>query len=586
MKRILLWDGRRPAASPLAVEIDDALAALLVQSGVAAPADPADSPALAGPAILTDDMVNVILWSGFERTPMAITLPASIANVAIASGADITVRHGSSSRLATFPTLIPSASGPVLKLPGRTASPRSFAKTAGDANLSIASDGTISAASIPPSGIKQRIEATETGSDGKTRAWALDLMVPHKRVRPPVVLNPATSTAGWTSNSAAVLSFRAAPEPHPDGRTQFLAIKCLAADTFCGGRTFTIPANFKLADAYLVGMWVYWDAANGSAALRFTSDGFASKTKTFSWAWSGQLHRGWNLLTVNPAGTATTNPGGTAWSVAGGMLDSEVVNAIEVQVSTNGAADTEIFVGQVFYLPGKPTKGAVILGFDKYGEASIPQIALPIMEAAGIKGYWAGDANLIETPTNARAYLKQVYDAGWDAITQGKNHPDYTQPASKAVLAADIDYARAIMQANGFIRSLMHFSYPLSANDPETDAILASKGVPMARSGWSWQIHPNEYNGGPKLIGHGATNLGGKTLTAIKQMVDAAVYYGTTLNLFTHGIVAGGTGTTPPADPLYWYQADFQSLIDYLVAYRDQGVLDIDSPTQWLAKRT
>ena len=138
----------------------------------------------------------------------------------------------------------------------------------------------------------------------------------------------------------------------------------------------------------------------------------------------------------------------------------------------------------------------------------------------------------------------------------------------------------------GFTRALTMFSYPLSANDVETDAILAAKGVPMARSGWAWQIHPNEYNSGPKLLGHGATNMGGKTLTAVKQLVDAAVYYGTTVSVFTHGIVAGGDGTTPPADPLYWYQNDFQALVDYLVAYREQGILDIDSPTQWLTKRT
>ena len=398
----------------------------------------------------------------------------------------------------------------------------------------------------------------------------------------PVVVNPASDTTGWVAQSAGVLTAKTFPVAHPSGQTSGLSLKALSGDTFVAARTWTYPSGFKLSQAYLLGLWVYVDTAPGSIVLRFSSDNFVSKTKQFSWAYPGQLHPGWNLLTVNPAGTSATNPGGASWSVAGGFLDTDTINGMEVQLTTSGSADVEIYLGGLFYHAAKPTRGAVILGFDKYGEASIPQVALPIMTAAGIKGYWAGDANLIENAGNSLTYLRQVYDAGWDAITQGKNHPDYTQPASKAVLAADIDYARGVMRSLGFTRSLMHFSYPLSANDAETDAILAS----MARSGWAWQIHPNEFNTGPKLLGHGATNIGGKTLTAVKQMVDAAVYYGTTLSLFTHGVVAGGDGTTPPADPLYWYQNDFQALVDYLVAYREQGVLDIDNPTQWLAKRT
>jgi len=403
----------------------------------------------------------------------------------------------------------------------------------------------------------------------------------------PVTVNAAADTTGWTAQSAGVISAKAFPAPHPSGQIAGLALKALAADTFVAVRTWTYPSGFKLSQAYAIGLWIYADTVPpGSVVLRFSSDNFASKTKQFSWAYPGQLHPGWNLLTVNPAGTAATNPGGGSWTVAGGFLDTDTINGMEIQLTTSGSSDVEIWLGGVFYHPVKPTRGAVILGFDKYGEASIPQIALPIMTAAGIKGYWAGDANLIENAGNSLTYLRQVYDAGWDAITQGKNHPDYTQPASKAALGADVDYARGVMMAQGFTRALTMFSYPVSANDVETDAILAAKGVPMARSGWAWQIHPNEYNSGPKLLGHGATNMGGKTLTAVKQLVDAAVYYGTTVSVFTHGIVAGGDGTTPPADPLYWYQNDFQALVDYLVAYREQGILDIDSPTQWLTKRT
>ena len=395
---------------------------------------------------------------------------------------------------------------------------------------------------------------------------------------PNTIIKP-TSLTGITANSAAVLSFKAAPAPHPDGRTDFLAIKCLAADTFCGGRTFVIPANFKLADAYLVGMWVYWDAANGSVSLRFTSDGFASKNKTFSWSWSGQLHRGWNLLTVNPSGDATTNPGGTSWTVAGGFLDSDVVNAIEVQVGTNGAADTEIFVGEVFYHSAKPTRGTVCFGFDQIGQQNIVTYALPIFEKYGVKGYWAGDANLIQNPGNPRNYLQAVYDRGWDAINQGFLHPDYS--ANPSQLATDIVPSRQIFR-DLFPRAAELFSYPLSANNAATDQILADAGVPMARSGWSWAVHPNEFNLGPKLIGHGAVNIGGKTLTQVKALVDYWDYYGLIGFPFAHDIIPGGDGTTPPADTQQWYANDLDALFAYILG---KG-MNMDSPTQLLAKRT
>lgn len=421
--------------------------------------------------------------------------------------------------------------------------------------------------------------AAKAGSVGSSKLIAIP--------RTPTVLNATSTHTGATAVSAGVLATETYPEAHPSGATSGLSVSCLAADTFAGVRlpAALLPANFKLDNAYLVGLWVYWTGTNGSVALRFTSDNFATKLKTFSFAWSGQLHRGWNLLTVDPKGVAATNPGGQAWTVAGGFLDSDTVNGIEVQISTNGAAETKIYLGGLFYHTQKPTRGGVMLGFDKYGESSIPSLALPIIKAAGFRAYWAGDANLIESNGSSWTYLSQVYAEGWDAITQGKDHGDYTQPANKALLASHIDYARGIMRARGLTRALNMFSYPLSANDDQTDAILAAKGVPMARSGWAWTIHPNEYGPGPKLLGHGAINIGGKTLATVKAAVDMARYLGVTIDLFCHGLTPGGTGTTPPADPLYWYASDYQALVTYIKGYTDAGELDCLTPTEFIARR-
>lgn len=397
----------------------------------------------------------------------------------------------------------------------------------------------------------------------------------------PIPMLKPTSTTGAASNSGAVISYKAAPVPHPDGRTSFVAIKTLAADTFSGARWTALAASIKLQDVALVGMWVYWSGQQGSVALRFTSDAFGGKSKTFSWAWSGQLHQGWNLLTVAPGASQAMTPGNVGWTVGGGFLDSETVNGIEVQVNTNGGADTEIFLGDVFYHTRTPTRGAVCFGFDAFGEASIPNLALPILAKYGVKAYWAGDANLIDTPTNARAMAEQWYAAGHDLITQGYNHVDYTSGGNAALIGADYRKAQAVHRALGFKRGLGLFSYPLSANNDATDAALAAEGVVMARSGWAWGIHPNEFNNGPKLIGHGAVNLGGRNIATARGIIDHAKLYGITMFPFCHGLTAGTGGGPAPADTLKWYADDWDGLIAYAIA---QDV-DVVGPTQWLAQR-
>lgn len=426
------------------------------------------------------------------------------------------------------------------------------------------------------------------GTGGRAGRVQTEILVAMRDIKPeiklPTVLNPCTVLANFTVASNITQSIKVYPATAPSGRTTGLSLSKPTTGTFGGSRTAVLPANFKLNEVALVGMWVYWSADAGSVSIRFSSDAFATKRREFSWAYSGQLHKGWNLLTVNPNGDGTTEPNGATWVVTGAQAIDEVINGIQISISTANGVATEIFVDSIFAHTTTPTRGCVSMGFDRFGEASIPNMALPILAQAKITGYWAGDANLIDGNTNAYQYCRQVYAFGWDVISQGKNHPDYVSVGATQ-LGADFDYGVGVFTRQGFLRALNLFSYPLSSNDVSTDAMLASKGVVMARSGWSWWVHPNEYNAGPKLIGHGAVNIGGKTLAQAKKYVDTAVTYGVYISIFCHGLTAGGNGGTPPADTLLWYQNDYQSLVDYIVAYRDQGVLDTDSPTQYLRKR-
>ena len=75
--------------------------------------------------------------------------------------------------------------------------------------------------------------------------------------------------------------------------------------------------------------------------------------------------------------------------------------------------------------------------------------------------------------------------------------------------------------------------------------------------------------------------MGGQTLTQAKAAIVDAIRCGTTLNMYSHEIIAGGSGTTPPVDPLDWYANDLASLLDYALSLRAMGLIDIPSWHEW-----
>ena len=71
----------------------------------------------------------------------------------------------------------------------------------------------------------------------------------------------------------------------------------------------------------------------------------------------------------------------------------------------------------------------------------------------------------------------------------------------------------------------------------------------------------------------------------MKRFVDMCVRYGVSINSYVPGLVAGGDGTAPLADPLKWYVNDYQAYVSYILAYVQAGLLDpVDPPSVWLRK--
>lgn len=386
--------------------------------------------------------------------------------------------------------------------------------------------------------------------------------------------------SGWSNaSSTTVQSAVAYTKPHPSGRTTgTILTKNPNSATFNGAKNTGVPGGFKLSDYLLVGVDVLPNFVAGSIVLSFSSDNFATKRVEFSFPYPSQFYNGdWNRLTVRTGADGTIDPNGGTWSAFGGMLMTETINEVRVSASTTANDACSINVDKVFAFSATPVRGVVMFGFDRYEDTSLPAIALPLAQKYGVTCYAAGDSGKVADRGVNWASVKQLHDAGWPILSQGPDHKNYVT-AGAVQLATDVAISRATFQSVGLTNALDYFAYPLSANNAATDAALLAAGFKMASTGIAWNGHPNEYNMGFKLIGQGRQNIGGMTLTQVKRLIDRAAIYGVIVDLFCHGLTAGGDGTTPPADPLLWYANDWDALIAYAMGYRAAGRIDITNP--------
>lgn len=420
-------------------------------------------------------------------------------------------------------------------------------------------------------------------ADGLTNESLVDLPLTIKRRARPSVLRPTNPsfTAAWVAASGVSVNNAAAfAKTHPSGRTSgTLLTKNPVSGTFGGARRATDP--FKLSDFKLIGLDVLPSILGGSVSIRFSSDNFATKRVEYSWPFPAQLYSdNWNRLTARVlADTSGIDPNG-GWTFTGGMTMDETINSIQISISTTANAAATLAIDNVLLFEKTPTKGVVMFGFDRFEDASIPSLALPIAQAQGIRPYAAGDTNKIPNPSANWSSVKQLFDAGWPIFSQGPDHKDYVT-AGAAQLTTDVAVSRAALTAAGFTNALDYFAYPFSSNNLATDAALLAAGFKFASTGIGWNGHPNEFNAGYKLIGQGRQNIGGMTLTQVQRLIDRAVQYGVVVDLFCHGLVAGGNGGAAPADPLLWYANDWRDAIIYAKA---QGAI-VQNPVQFFNER-
>lgn len=411
--------------------------------------------------------------------------------------------------------------------------------------------------------------------------------------RPAVLPTPAAKVAGayatgtgWTAASGvSVTNGGALTKAHPSGRTTGLVlVKNPTSGTFSAARAPTLTP-FRMRDIDFLGMDILPQIISGSVTLRVSSDNFAAKRLEYSWPFPSEIYNGdWNRITARTAADGTIDPNGGTWVSTGGMTTDDLVNAFQISINSVASDAARVEVDRVVAFSGSPARGAVMFGFDRYEDTSLPALALPIAQRQGITCYAAGDTDKVAPMGAAWTRVKQLHDAGWPIISQGPDHKDYVV-AGAAQLTTDVATSRATLTTVGLTNALDFFAYPLSSNNAATDAALLAATFKMASTGIAWNGHPNEYNLGFKLIGQGRVNIGDLTLTQVKRLIDRAAYYGVVVDLFCHGLTAGGTGTAPPADPLLWYADDWEAAIVYAKTLMYSNNLDITNPVALFAAR-
>lgn len=379
---------------------------------------------------------------------------------------------------------------------------------------------------------------------------------------------------GYTAVDGAILSLD--PTYYKTNTTQSLKVQIVG-----GFGRVNVPApsspSLTLRQMGQFGIWIYTDNPTvTNITLRLASDGTGT-TDRYDFSWGPTSFKfGWNCITVNVQGTALTNPGGASWTVLGSMTLDSIVNFVQIQVALSNNAP--VWLDSLYY--GERNRPKIMIGFDDAADSSKNTIALPLLNSYGFKAYLAGDGDVFAAnQTN----LNALYSAGWDIIQSGIGHISYgTSSSTAALLALDFNTAQSIMSSLNYFRNMQMFAYPLSSQNSDTQKILTSKRILLARAANRPSIPVTPYSTLSDFNYIGSVDMGGKTLATMQSKIDTAILYGESLITYVHQLIPYVSGVRPPANTLQWYSDDFDSWLAYIKQKERLGLLDVVTPTEFI----
>jgi hypothetical protein len=187
------------------------------------------------------------------------------------------------------------------------------------------------------------------------------------------------------------------------------------------------------------------------------------------------------------------------------------------------------------------------------------------------------------------AEVDTLYAAGWDV---GGHGGDGFNTMTLAQIETLLDENLTIFQAGGWVRGNEFFSYPLGQIDSIAGddyllgviPLLASKGIVACRSSADKLNYPapygidDPYRLRTRALGQGAGDSLVADATEALVAIDECINAGATLLLLGHKFVASS-----PSGSTEWLESEFLLLVAGIQSRVDQGLIDVETFTEWLA---
>lgn len=381
-----------------------------------------------------------------------------------------------------------------------------------------------------------------------------------------------------------------------------------------------------------IGLWVHcanvtgYDTGAGPTAGRIrldisTNAASIGNGARIGWTIEGQLREGWNFLKFVQKGGAYNNaaniqnganvftgahPYGTEVTILGTGADSELAsaNARSLMITFSNCVGWTITLDSLW--TGFSSRAAVVLGCDQAAQ-SCADIALPIFQQYGWKGYVCSPRGVLPNPTTATyadmaadaSYANMVsarttypvlgtlYDAGWDAINHSWTHRSLGYLTNPGEIQMEIERARAWLAGSGLPRGGEFYASPNSNTSRLSEAVIAGCGMALQR-------HAKKINNSLTPWGFdnpgylGAYDIGSQStaqsVPLMRNVLDNNERYGDVLWPFWHeirtlGDPGDGSGIYTP-DNLNIYASNFRQFMAYIREREQAGGLVVLSPTQ------
>ena len=203
---------------------------------------------------------------------------------------------------------------------------------------------------------------------------------------------------------------------------------------------------------------------------------------------------------------------------------------------------------------GEVSTPSIVLSFDDI-DVSVINTAYPIMAAAGIKGTVYCVKDICEADANILAGLDALYADGWAICNHTTTHAVLTS-LTLAQIKTELQTCETWLKGRGYLRSYNHMAYPGGYYNDTCSAALDQLGFLTGRS-----VEGNRIAGFPvdsRRLHCYSAQIG---INSMKAYVDNCKGAGTSLMIYYHKIL-----DVPGADPYATSTADFQTLINYIVA--------------------